>query len=372
MRALYLYGVTNDGEYGKTIRSHFTGKFCSSKKKYLIKKLISSKNLKTYFLINYNKKFFYDLFKLYLWVFLNNFNLFQIKFASRKSIKKNDIFYSSSRTVLKDNNIWIKKIDCIKIFHLTHLEVETSLISNNAYKIGVSHFIFENNLYISSPYFRKFFSFYKKDVLVFPHFYSKRFSKKIKFNDRKNKCFISGRVMYLDEIKSPNYLDYIKYFKTNHTHHHRLMIFENQNFLKMELDSYITIQGKAKSESNKTSQNYYKSFNIVDKYNEYKMFMSPGINEFETAIGIMEGMACGAALISKRNKALDDLGFVENVHYISFNGTKEHLKNKINYFQNNNEQLYQIAQEGHNFIKKNFNPDIVIQNLILKLINITN
>ena len=69
MRALYLYGVTNDGEYGKTIRSHFTGKFCSSKKKYLIKKLISSKNLKTYFLINYNKKFFYDLFKLYLWVF---------------------------------------------------------------------------------------------------------------------------------------------------------------------------------------------------------------------------------------------------------------------------------------------------------------
>ena len=77
------------------------------------------------------------------------------------------------------------------------------------------------------------------------------------------------------------------------------MIFENQNFLKMELDSYITIQGKAKSESNKASQNYYKSFNIVDKYNEYKMFMSPGINEFETAIGIMEGMACGAALISK-------------------------------------------------------------------------
>ena len=73
----------------------------------------------------------------------------------------------------------------------------------------------------------------------------------------------------------------------------------------------------------------------------------------------------------KRNKALDDSGFVENVHYISFNGTKEHLKNKINYFQNNNEQLYQIAQEGHNFIK-NFNPDIVIQNLILKLINITN
>ena len=67
------------------------------------------------------------------------------------------IYLLTSRTVLKDNNIWIKKIDCIKIFHLTHLEVETSLISNITYKIGVSHFIFENNLYISSPYFRKFF-----------------------------------------------------------------------------------------------------------------------------------------------------------------------------------------------------------------------
>ena len=55
-------------------------------------------------------------------------------------------------------------------------------------------------------------------------------------------------------------------------------------FFKMELDS-ITIQEKRKGE-HKASQNYYKSFNIVDKYNEYKMFMSPGINEFETAIGI--------------------------------------------------------------------------------------
>ena len=41
----------------ETIRSHFTGKFCSSKK-VSYQKIHFSKNLKTYFLINYNKNFF--------------------------------------------------------------------------------------------------------------------------------------------------------------------------------------------------------------------------------------------------------------------------------------------------------------------------
>ena len=109
---------------------------------------------------------------------------------------------------------------------------------------------------------------------------------------------------------------------------------------------------------------------MVDKFNDYKMFVCPEEIIDLPAIGFVEGMACGTAYIGKLSAMYTDLGLIDRKHYIGYDGTFEDLLDQIKYYQNNSDELQEIARNGQKFVQENFNADSVSSRLITHLIKI--
>jgi glycosyltransferase involved in cell wall biosynthesis len=106
---------------------------------------------------------------------------------------------------------------------------------------------------------------------------------------------------------------------------------------------------------------------IVEAYNNYKMFIVPEEIIDMPGIGFIEGMACGCAYIGKVDPMYQGIGLIEGVHYIGYDGTLDDLIAKISYYQEHEEELKVIARQGYNFVSENFNGDLVAKKLIEKL-----
>ena len=102
---------------------------------------------------------------------------------------------------------------------------------------------------------------------------------------------------------------------------------------------------------------------MVDKYNEYKMFICPEDVNGSYGIGTIEGMACGCAMIGWDYGAFEDMGMVAGKHYISYNGTIEDLKEKIKYYQmeEHQEELERIARIGCEYVRNNYSQEKVAE-----------
>ena len=89
-------------------------------------------------------------------------------------------------------------------------------------------------------------------------------------------------------------------------------------------------------------------------------------------IGFVEAMACGCAYIGQTVGYYEEYGMKEGVHYIGYDGTKEDLIAKLEYWERpeNQTALERIANAGYEFVRKNFNKDVVAENLIDKLLSI--
>ena len=87
-------------------------------------------------------------------------------------------------------------------------------------------------------------------------------------------------------------------------------------------------------------------------------------------IGYVEGMACGCAYIGLDSPMYRDLGLIPGVHYISYDGTKEGLKQVIEYYQQeeHQEELERIAKIGSEYVRENFMGNKVANNLLESLI----
>ena len=111
-------------------------------------------------------------------------------------------------------------------------------------------------------------------------------------------------------------------------------------------------------------QKKYFSFDMVEKYNDYKMFICPEDINGSYGIGTIEGMACGCAMIGWDYGAFEDMGMEVGKHYISYDGTMEDLIAKIRYYQKpeNQTELENIAKAGCAFVRENFSQEKVAQN----------
>ena len=103
---------------------------------------------------------------------------------------------------------------------------------------------------------------------------------------------------------------------------------------------------------------------MVDKFNDYKMFICPEEIIDLPAVGFVEGMACGSAFIGIKNSMYKDLGMIDKVNYIAYDGSFDDLMIKINYYQNHPIELEEIAENGRKFIEINFNSEKVIKDLL--------
>jgi hypothetical protein len=354
----------------------------------------------------------------YAWVFLNRLNPFRfLVIKNAKSLTKQDIIFSfiygpfthvNNKDTQSISSIIIDfyKSKAFKVVHLTHYGYNPKTASLNTKLAGIDLFVSESNLSKNSPFFRFFFNWYKNGVFILPFVPQDRFQSNKPFSERLNKAVSTGTNTHRISEEG-----FISFFKNDILHPMRKNIFDNKESLKPYIDSQITnINNSSKNLNNdgllaiqlfiskyfiypfkfifgdfyrflifvfkyvffiefnslKNERAYYK-FNIVDCYNNYKMFIVPEEVIGLPGIGFVEGMACGCAYIGLNDPMYNDLGLIDKVHYIGYDGTINDLISKIEYYQNHESELEVIAKNGYEFAKNNFNEKKVAREFFEKI-----
>ncbi len=241
----------------------------------------------------------------------------------------------------------------------------------------------EINLEKSSELFRQYYHT-KRPWALIPFVFAERFQNKKPFAERQNKAFSVGTITY------KLHKEYLDIYKESCLQPIRKLVKDNPEYYKDTIDCYSEdyFEGdegkKVKASDNKLvalykkiynrfhtgRQTKYFSFDMVEKFNDYKMHIVGEEALGLPGIGFVEGMACGSAYIGIDSPMYRDYGLIPGTHYIAYDGTKEGLRKTIEYYQapENQEELERIARTGCEFVRKNFRGDLVAENLIKQLV----
>lgn len=229
--------------------------------------------------------------------------------------------------------------------------------------------------------FNDYFSWFHKQYLVIPFVYGERFKVVKPFSERQNKAVSVGTITYPEYIR--------KYYGTNCLQPARKQVYDHAEELKPWVDCFnsdylenIKQMAVKKSDSviKKTiarlhskfftgHQKKYYSFDMVEKFNDYKMCVVGEEITGLPGIGFVEGMASGCAYIGQTVGYYEDYGMKEGVHYIGYDGTLDDLKAKISYYQQpeHQQELEAIAKAGCEFVRSNFNGPAAAESLLKNL-----
>jgi hypothetical protein len=381
----YFYNPHRDPFFGITLLNFISKIHSTTRYRYLIKfylkryqkiNLFITKNSTS--LPSYLSSIIPIRLEIFFWAIINNINPFKINLKFNiNQLKSTDVLFS---TTLRNFDLsklppLPKNHKFFEFLHITHLSHHTSRLVKNLINLKPNLLIAENNLFKNSPYFRKYFKFYQKDVYTLPFTFEDRFISFTPFNQRKNRCLATGSLAITNQMGGDKnqYSDFESFFHVNTLYPLRKEIYENSLKIKKYVDSYISkvfnhVPKVSNSKDNlfkkllnsiyngiSISRHRYYKFDIVKKYNQYKMFVIPEeINDLP-GIGFVEGMACGCAYLGKIDPMYSD-------HYIGYDGTLTDLLKKISYYQKHPKALKKIASQGYNFVTKHFNGQTVANN----------
>lgn len=265
-----------------------------------------------------------------------------------------------------------------KICMLLHFN-GTSEESKLLREVNPSACFAESRLPQFSPMWKKNFMWYQGGFYLLPFVPEQRFCRKTPFCTRQNKAMAVGTITTFENE------EFLQVIGTHCFQPLRLQIYENRRELSEYLDSYQGIYNeKGKKELlprdnliirmykkiynfiNIGNQKEYFSFDMVEKFNDYKLFLCPEDAHFNPGVGFVEGMACGTAFIGINNGIYESFGMKEGRDYIGYDGSLEDLKQKIQYWTDdaNKEKLEAIANSGMEFVHTQFNPIKVAQDYI--------
>jgi hypothetical protein len=349
------------------------------------------------------------IIEFYSWVLLNKLNPFRFEIIKDlSSLSKNDVVFSFLYSSFIYNNQKLNNAeliynlsccDAIKVVHLSHYGYDIQLASELTYKAKIDFFISENNLKSNSLFFKRFFEWYLNDVITIPFVPQKRFKKYRSFDSRINKVLSTGT--NTQRMTDNNFIDF---FGSDILQPMRNVIIQNSNSLSGQIDSLINnLQVSLELENSnrnsrifssvkflfvdffriyklvysyfqsgdiiniKNDSNYYK-IDIVEKYNSYKMFIVPEEIIDLPGIGFIEGMMCGSVFIGLEDRMYTDIGLIPGIHYISYDGSLLDLEKKIDFYQNNPEELNLIAKVGYQFISEELNESKVFSSFKSKFL----
>lgn len=344
----------------------------------------------------FNNYFFMRLIsflEIYLWCIANGINPFRKKiiFSAKGLNPDNDILFGFAYltgTFFDDRmteKSFFKRFGGKKILHATHFYAETKKFADNIRKTGTRLMIAEADLK-KSGYFNRHFDFVDS-VGIVPFVLRKKYVSKKDFSLRNNKCLAIGTLeLFPDGYELSK--DHFEHFRTNTLHPMRKAIVSDISKLQQTVDSLIVVyQGKSYQAKKTFFQKTviyklfkrlvsifhpigkeYHGFDIVEKFNEYKMLVSPEENIGLPSINFIEGMACGCAYIGLDSYIYDDLGMEKGIHYIPYNGTIDGLIKTVEYYQQRQNELAAIATAGRQFVLEHFTEEQVI-NTFLRTIN---
>lgn len=243
----------------------------------------------------------------------------------------------------------------------------------------------EANLAKNCKIFQTFYNWCQADWYVYPFVYQERFKCMKPFSERQNKVFSTGTITYKD------YPDFLEVYGDACDQPIRKYVKDHQQELQGLIDCYnsdfsenankkMTVKEKDGKLTRLIKGVYYKffasqqtsyfSFNMVEKFNDYKMFIIGEEVLGIPGIGFVEGMACGCAYIGQRGY-YEDYGMQEGIHYIGYDGTPDDLLDKVRYYQKpeHQEKLEQIAHNGYEFALSHFNGQVIASRLYEELLH---
>lgn len=240
----------------------------------------------------------------------------------------------------------------------------------------------ESNMQKRFIAFDEYFGWFHKQYLVIPFVFGDRFKVTKPFNERENKAVSVGTITY------PFYLR--KYYGTQCLQPTRKQIYDNAEELKPWVDcnnsDYLAEDKPFNTDATANPvrrlinrlhdkfflghQKKYYSFDMVEKFNNYKMCVVGEDIIGLPGIGFVEGMACGCAYIGQTVGYYEDYGMKEGVHYIGYDGTLDDLKAKISYYQQpeHQQELESIAKAGCEFVRSHFNGKAAAESLLNNLL----
>lgn len=283
--------------------------------------------------------------------------------------------------IMTDNYRGMSGVHAFKALSMLHFHGrsdEEALIK----KANIGCFFNESNLQENSEIFRKYYHI-DKPWVVHPFVFQERFKPIRPFLERKNKVFSTGTITYKE------HKEFLSVYGSPCDQPARKFVKDNPDFFKDTVDCYSSdyLEGsdikKYLPTDNKIVRLYkqihnrfhmghqkaYFSFDMVEKFNEYKMCLVGEEVLGVPGIGYVEGMACGCAYIGLDSPMYRDLGLIPGVHYISYDGTKEGLKSVVEYYQQDEHQkkLEQIAKTGCEYVRKHFTGGEVAKKLLASL-----
>lgn len=240
----------------------------------------------------------------------------------------------------------------------------------------------ESNMQKRFVGFNDYFDWFQKQYVVIPFVFAERFKMVKPFAERQNKAVSVGTITY------PSYI--VKYFGHDCLQPARKQIYDNAKELTPWVDCFNSdyLEDDKKISVKDTDnvvkktvkrlhdkfftghQKKYYSFDMVEKFNDYKMCVVGEEIIGLPGIGFVEGMACGCAYIGQTVGYYEDYGMQEGVHYIGYDGTLDDLKAKISYYQQpeHQQELEAIAKAGCEYVRSQFNGQAAAETLLNKLL----
>ncbi len=359
------------------------------KHKYLLDYLLSNPDIEVCSLIN---RYGFSLSYASAGSWLRIFRFLEHKIA----IKKNNID-PKKITVLKDVSE-LRPDDIVILYRYYHNQMLLDHRPDCFMAVSMIHFgnndaellrdklkpnamFNESDLSKYSSMHNLFFDWFDGDFIVQPFVFAERFHSYKPFAERQNKAVSVGTITYMHNI-TPYYGDSCaqparKQIKDNAAELVEYLDCFNSDYmedaeLKKELPSdwlFTKFYKRVYNRFNSGRQKKYYSFNMVDKFNDYKMCVVGEEIMGIPGVGFVEGMACGCAYIGQTIGYYEDYGMQEGVHYIGYDGTLDDLKAKIAYYQQPEHQseLEQIAKVGCEFVREHFNGEAVARKFISDL-----
>jgi len=372
---IVIFSPHDDPIMGVTLDGYLRGNKAGGKYSYLPKLLINkhSKDNEIYILRRHHSSLRYkakDLLRLLFWCFYNKINFFNLRIISDiGQVCDSGIFFASARRSMMDAPLseLAKKVNTLKVFHMTHFALKINKVSENIKSVGGHLLVSEANLLKTSGIFLKYYSgCAEENICILPFVPEERFKKTKPFNRRKNIACVFGSLNVFDGTQG--YLsEFFRFYNVNTYHPMRKIIYENREAIRDCIDSFITLVSASGKTSPKNANKYYKSFDIVEHLNEYRMAIAPEEIIGVPAIGFVEAMACGCAYIGRESPMYSDVGLISGVNYIGYDGTLCDLIEKIRYYQKHSAELKLIADAGVLYVNENFSPHVVVDRFVMKL-----
>lgn len=251
---------------------------------------------------------------------------------------------------------------------------------SNLKKEGIDAFV--NEIDLSDNHFvNKYLNTQDVKLITCPYIYADRFKNLHK--KRKNKMVAVGTLSTI--YGQRDYSLYRKEFQTDWIQPMRKEIMDKSEVHPEEIDSYVSyinedhkeikdddseivrMYKKVHNRFQPWTQSKYTSFDMVEKFNEYTMFICPEELVGMPGIGFVEGMACGTAYIGLDTPYYRKLGLLPGENYITYDGTYDDLIHTIRYYQGHVNETKKIAAAGEKLVRENFNADIVAKNFFRDL-----